>query len=86
MHDSNSDSGITLIFAGIGTGIKIRDFKRYWNWSGISGLLAGIGTGTGIKLWNQDVPRVVHHLGSSHYILRMTYPDRGFSSMSEGKK
>ena len=24
--------------------------------------------------------------GSSHYILRMTDPDRGFSSMSEGKK
>ncbi len=26
-----------------------------------------------------------HKLGSSHYILRMTDPDKGFSSMSEGK-
>ena len=35
MHDSDSgieiDSGISTIFAGIGTGIRIRDFKRYWN-------------------------------------------------------
>ncbi len=35
MHDSDSgigiDSGISPIFAGIGTGIGITDFKRYWN-------------------------------------------------------
>ena len=47
MHDSDSgigiDSGISTIFAGIGTGIGIRDF---------SGLLAGIRIGTGIRLLN----------------------------------
>ncbi len=29
---------------------------------------------------------IVNYLGSSHYILLMTDPDRGFSSMSKGKK